>query len=171
MNPIWGPTLGPKHHTSIMDSHKPQTQRVPPHLKFLPTYSTALSDGVYKFINGAMFGSIWGLVTPFHAPGTIGAAQGTHFTIWVLFWPVSWIFVENIAKLWIHNDLFPPRNENRRFQSCTALLFLCFRIFKCADCGVLNGHLWMVFLGHGSHTKKIRCLEFRIRVWRNIFIL
>lgn len=48
----------------------------PQHLAFLPTYSTAVSDGVYKFLNGAIFGSIWGMVTPFHAPGTIGAIQG-----------------------------------------------------------------------------------------------
>ena len=53
-------------------SQSPHPQR----LTFLPTYSTAASDGIFKFLNGAIFGGIWGAVTPFHAPGSIGAAKG-----------------------------------------------------------------------------------------------
>mmetsp|Transcript_28629 Transcript_28629/g.32741 ORF Transcript_28629/g.32741 Transcript_28629/m.32741 type:complete len:148 (+) Transcript_28629:57-500(+) len=37
---------------------------------------TVISEGVYQFIRGSIFGSIWGLITPFPAPGS--AAALTH---------------------------------------------------------------------------------------------
>jgi len=35
--------------------------------------STVLAEGVFQGIQGAIYGAIWGLVTPFHVPGSFGA--------------------------------------------------------------------------------------------------
>mmetsp|Transcript_15069 Transcript_15069/g.20514 ORF Transcript_15069/g.20514 Transcript_15069/m.20514 type:complete len:150 (-) Transcript_15069:204-653(-) len=36
-------------------------------------FSTISSEGVYWFLSGALYGGVWGIVTPFHHPGTSGA--------------------------------------------------------------------------------------------------
>lgn len=36
--------------------------------------ATVISDGVHAFLNGLVYGGIWGLFAPYHAPGTAGAA-------------------------------------------------------------------------------------------------
>lgn len=38
------------------------------------TSSTVWAEGVYQFLRGSLYGAVWGLVTPFHAPGSMGAA-------------------------------------------------------------------------------------------------
>ncbi len=38
--------------------------------------STVLGEGVYQFIRGGMYGAIWGMITPFPAPGTAAALAG-----------------------------------------------------------------------------------------------
>ena len=38
--------------------------------------STVLGEGVYQFIRGGMYGAIWGMVTPFPAPGSAAALAG-----------------------------------------------------------------------------------------------
>lgn len=37
--------------------------------------STVIAESVHQFLYGAFYGSIWGLVTPFPAPGTAAAAR------------------------------------------------------------------------------------------------
>mmetsp|Transcript_7523 Transcript_7523/g.13560 ORF Transcript_7523/g.13560 Transcript_7523/m.13560 type:complete len:150 (-) Transcript_7523:459-908(-) len=36
--------------------------------------STVVADGVNQFLIGSLYGGMWGLVTPFHAPGSVQAA-------------------------------------------------------------------------------------------------
>lgn len=38
--------------------------------------STVLAEGVYQFLRGGVYGAIWGVVTPFPAPGSAAAAAG-----------------------------------------------------------------------------------------------
>ena len=42
--------------------------------------ATVVSDGVHAFLNGLVYGSVWGLFAPYYAPGTAGAAAGTFHT-------------------------------------------------------------------------------------------
>ncbi|KAL7571187.1 hypothetical protein ACA910_010615 [Epithemia clementina (nom. ined.)] len=37
------------------------------------SFKTVTAEAVYQFINGSMYGAIWGLVTPFPAPGSAEA--------------------------------------------------------------------------------------------------
>jgi hypothetical protein len=37
--------------------------------------STVVSEGVYQFLRGSIYGAIWGMVTPFYPPGSPGAAK------------------------------------------------------------------------------------------------
>jgi hypothetical protein len=38
--------------------------------------STVVAEGVYQFLRGGVYGAIWGMITPFPAPGTAAAAAG-----------------------------------------------------------------------------------------------
>ncbi len=40
------------------------------------TPSTVVSDSVYQIIRGCVYGGVWGMVTPFHPPGSAEAIQG-----------------------------------------------------------------------------------------------
>jgi hypothetical protein len=40
------------------------------------TPSTVVSDAVYQVIRGCIYGGVWGMVTPFHAPGSAEAIKG-----------------------------------------------------------------------------------------------
>ena len=46
--------------------------------------STVLAEGVHQFIQGAIFGSIWSMVTPFPAPGSSAALAGTSSVVRLL---------------------------------------------------------------------------------------
>ena len=43
---------------------------------YYQTPSTIISETVYHFLRGGIYGAAFGLVTPFHAPGSFGAIQG-----------------------------------------------------------------------------------------------
>lgn len=44
------------------------------HISYV-TPSTVLAEGVYQFLRGSLYGAIWGMVTPFYAPGSQGFAK------------------------------------------------------------------------------------------------
>mmetsp|Transcript_18231 Transcript_18231/g.25735 ORF Transcript_18231/g.25735 Transcript_18231/m.25735 type:complete len:144 (+) Transcript_18231:90-521(+) len=35
--------------------------------------STVAAEGAYQFMKGGLYGAVWGIVTPFHAPGSANA--------------------------------------------------------------------------------------------------
>lgn len=47
----------------------------PYYLTSYRTPSTVISDAVYQVIRGCAYGAVWGMVTPFHAPGSAGAIE------------------------------------------------------------------------------------------------
>ncbi len=41
--------------------------------------SSVISDSIYQVLRGCVYGSIWGMVTPFHPPGSTAAIQGMEY--------------------------------------------------------------------------------------------
>lgn len=84
--------------------------------------STVVSESVYQVITGCFCGGIWGLVTPFHPPGSIGAIEGKTRIDDSLF---LYLFLHYSLTYFLFSS-FLKRAKNWHIQSCSSIFIYVF---------------------------------------------